>query len=215
MRSANSRRGAPRFSPAEYLLWLWPNCESARQAIVARRALKGRSIFLWFHGEIYRTLHEMDRDEHEREILVRLMRATTTRTICKLTTESRSLRGIELGKARVFIKRRGNGVRPGRRQGPRRNDPTYLHRGLLGWFLWRDPAWFLKIKGNRRFPRHACHLEKQIEFIAQSISAVLAGYQPTTGIRRLSEEVVRCYNCRKPAITRDRSNGTVPWCGEC
>ena len=226
MRSANSRHGVPRISPAEYLLMYWPNCENAHQAIAVRRAFKqGRSIFLWFHDEIYSALHEMESNEHEREILVRLMRATTTRTICKLTTQSRSLRGIEIGKARVFLKRSGSVVRPGR-QGPRRNDPTRLHRSLLGWFLWRDPAWFLEIKANRRFPRHAYHLAKQIEFVAQGISAVCAGYQPATGIRHLSEEILRCYKCRRPVISseihsrglisRNRlRTGGVPWCAEC
>jgi hypothetical protein len=192
-RRQQTERRSQKITPAEYLLLFWPNCATARQAISARRELKqGPRIFLSMYSGICLSFRKMEQCEGEREILVRLMRATTTHTVLKLINQSRWLRGVVLRGPRVRMFRKTS-VGPAGPQRRRHRKADQRHRDLLGSFLWTHPAWFLEIKANRRFPKYVGHLEKQVEFVTQSVAAVMAGYQPSTGIRRLSEDIPRCY----------------------
>lgn len=83
----------------------------------------------------------------------------------------------------------------------------------LGLFLKKQPERFLSIKMSARFPRSP---DKQIEFLARSIGAVLAGYEPSTGVRYLAR-LGMCEQCgERPAVTKlTRAGETCSWCGAC
>jgi hypothetical protein len=77
------------------------------------------------------------------------------------------------------------------------NKSQWLRGSTLGIFLREQPGRFLAIKASPRFPKS---LENQIEFLARSIAAVFARYEPTTGYKYLASLVERCQACdQKPA----------------
>jgi hypothetical protein len=83
----------------------------------------------------------------------------------------------------------------------------------LGLFLKEQPERFLSIRKSSRFPRST---DKQIDFLARSIGAVLARYEPSTGVRYLAR-LGMCEHCgERPAVMAlTRGGETRSWCGAC
>jgi hypothetical protein len=78
------------------------------------------------------------------------------------------------------------------------NSSRWLRGSRLGLLLWERPKSFLATKEILRFPKSR---DKQIEFLARSMGALLAGYRPNTGYKYLATLVQRCEYCgEKPAI---------------
>lgn len=88
-----------------------------------------------------------------------------------------------------------------------------LFASRLGFFLKEQPERFLAIKASALFPTSA---EKQIDFLARSIGAVLAGYRPSTGRRYLAKFDL-CEQCgERPAVVElFRGEKGYSWCGAC
>jgi hypothetical protein len=81
---------------------------------------------------------------------------------------------------------------------------------VLKTFLREVAEDFLSIKANPRFPQSA---DKQIDFVARGIAAVVAGYKPNTGHKYAMSLIERCEACHdKPAIIQlNRDSGIKPF----
>lgn len=90
----------------------------------------------------------------------------------------------------------------------------WLRGSRLGVLLWEQPERFLEIKAHPRFPKTSA--EKQIDFLARTTSALIAGYQPNTSLKYLAT-MQRCEHCgeRFAVIELIRDNRVYQWCGEC
>ncbi len=88
------------------------------------------------------------------------------------------------------------------------NQSRFCTSGPLGLFLRDYPEQFLAIKISPRFPKDT---DKQIEFLARGIAAVVAGYMPRTGNKYLFPLIQRCEHCTKPAaIQLNRGHKVAP-----
>ena len=95
------------------------------------------------------------------------------------------------------------------------NQSEWLRGSRLGVALQEQPERFLVIKANRRFPKTSA--EKQIEFLARTLGAVMAGYRPSTGLRYLAQQLKWCEECgERPAVMElIRDGRAYSWCGAC
>ena len=91
-----------------------------------------------------------------------------------------------------------------------------LAQSELGEFLRQRPERFIAIKTNSRFPQST---DRRINFLAQSVAAVIFGYRPSTGRRYLAKPELRelCEQCgeRRAVMDLISPTGKYAWCGAC
>jgi hypothetical protein len=95
------------------------------------------------------------------------------------------------------------------------NQSRWLHGSRLGIVLQEQPERFLAIKAHRRFPKTSP--DRQIEYLARTIGAVMVGYRPSTGLSYLARQLKWCEQCgERPAVMELITDGRVySWCGAC